>query len=74
MKEHDLVVLKHTVPEHGLEAGDVGTIVHLYRDGEAAEVEFARAGGATVAVVTLDAGALRAFTGSEILHVRELAS
>jgi hypothetical protein len=74
MKEYDLVVLKVPVPEHGLEAGDIGTVVHVYRDGRAAEIEFARANGATVAVVTLDAAALRPFTGSEILHVRELAS
>ena len=74
MKEHDLVVLKAAVAEHGLEAGDIGTVVHLYRDGTAAEVEFARADGTTVAVVTLEAAKLRPFAGSEILHVRELAS
>jgi hypothetical protein len=74
MKEHDLVVLKRSVPEHGLEAGDVGTVVHLYPDGKSSEVEFARAGGGTVAVVTLDAEAVRPFAGSEILHVRQLAT
>ena len=74
MNEHDLVVLKRPVPEHGLEVGDVGTVVHLYRGGDGAEVEFSRADGSTVAVVTLETTALRPFTGSEILHVRKLAS
>ena len=74
MSEHDLVVLKVPVAEHGLEVGDVGTVVHVYEDGKAAEVEFARADGATVAVVTLEASALRPFAGAEILHVRDLAS
>ncbi|MCA9737906.1 MAG: DUF4926 domain-containing protein [Gemmatimonadota bacterium] len=74
MKEHDLVVLKGPVVEHGLVEGDIGTVVHLYEDGAAAEVEFARANGTTVAVVTLDAAQLRPVGDSEILHVRELAS
>jgi hypothetical protein len=74
MKELDLVVLKRPVKEHGLEAGDVGTVVHVYRGGEAVEVEFVRADGATLGVVTLEAGALRPFEGSEILHARQLAS
>jgi len=40
MKEHERVVLKAPVPAEGLEAGDVATVVHVYRDGEAYEVEF----------------------------------
>jgi hypothetical protein len=74
MKELDLVVLKRPVREHGLEVGDVGTVVHVYRGGEAAEVEFVRADGATIGVVTLEAAALRPFEGAAILHVREIAS
>jgi hypothetical protein len=74
MKELDLVVLTENVPEHGLETGDVGTVVHVYPDGKAAEVEFVRADGETVAVVTLEISSLRAFDGSEILHARKLAS
>jgi hypothetical protein len=32
IKEHDRVVLKTAVPAEGLEAGDVGTVVHVYAD------------------------------------------
>ena len=54
LKEHDRVVLKTAVPTEGLEAGDVGTIVHIYRDGLAYEVEFTLLDGNTAAVVTLE--------------------
>lgn len=74
MKEHDLVVLERAVTAHGLEPGDIGTVVHVYRDRNVAEVEFSRGDGTTVAVVTLDAAALRPFAGSEILHARKLVS
>jgi Domain of unknown function (DUF4926) len=39
-KEHDRVVLTKAVTGEGLEAGDVGTVVHPYGDGKAYEVEF----------------------------------
>lgn len=74
MNEFDLVVLTHAIPEHGLEQGDVGTIVHLYEDGKAYEVEFVTAEGFTVDVMTLLDGDVRPLAAREILHVRELAS
>ena len=38
-KEHDIVVLVHGLPEHGLEAGDVGTVVDVRGDRIAHAVE-----------------------------------
>lgn len=73
MNEHDLVVLNRDLPEHGLTEGDVGTIVHVYTDGQAYEVEFSLASGETVAVLTLDTGEVRPRTGREILHSRTLS-
>ena len=55
MKEHERVVLKTPVPGEGLEAGDVGTVVHVYKDRKAYEVEFLTLDGRTAAVVTLEA-------------------
>lgn len=72
MKEHDLVVLTHPSPGHGLEAGDVGTVVHCYADGEAFEVEFTSAAARTIAVLTLDKAELRELEEGEILHARRL--
>jgi hypothetical protein len=55
IKEHDRIVLKAAIPAEGLEAGDVGTVVHICRDGMAYEVEFTTLDGDTAAVVTVEA-------------------
>ena len=73
IKEHERVVLTVPVPEEGLEAGDVGTVVHLYRDGQAYEVEFTTLNGTTAAVVTLEANQVRPVGRREITHARELS-
>jgi hypothetical protein len=73
MEEWDLVVLTHDIPEHGLQHGDLGTIVHRYTDGQACEVEFITAEGRTVAVLTLTRADIRLMASHEILHVRELS-
>lgn len=72
IKEHDRIVLKSAVAANGLEAGDVGTIVHVYRDGAAYEVEFTTLNGDTAAVVTVEASQVRAVHKREITHAREL--
>ena len=74
IKEHERVVLTVPVPEEGLEAGDVGTVVHLYRDGQAYEVEFTTLNGTTAAVVTLEANQVRPVGQREITHARELSA
>ena len=72
IKEHERVVLTGPVPAEALEAGDVGTIVHVYRDGLAYEVEFTTLAGKTAAVVTLEASQVRPVADREITHAREL--
>jgi hypothetical protein len=74
MKELDQVVLAADVPAEGLVVGDVGTIVLVYRNGQAYEVEFMILEGMTVAVVTLEASQVRPVGQREIVHARELAS
>ncbi|MGO8700858.1 MAG: DUF4926 domain-containing protein [Limisphaerales bacterium] len=66
IKEHDRIVLKNDIPAQGLKAGDVGTAVHVYRDGLAYEVEFTMLAGDTAAVVTVEAPQVRA------VHCREI--
>lgn len=73
IKEHDLVVLGAAVPDEGLVTGDVGTVVHIYRDGQAFEVEFTTLEGKTAAVITLEASQVRPVGEREISHARELA-
>jgi hypothetical protein len=53
IQEHDCVVLTEDLAAEGLQAGDVGTVVHIHRDAVAYEVEFMTLTGQTVAVVTL---------------------
>ncbi|HEX3889344.1 MAG TPA: DUF4926 domain-containing protein [Verrucomicrobiae bacterium] len=72
IKEHERVVLKAAIPTESLEAGDVGTVVHIYRDGRAYEVEFFTFAGETITVATVEASNVRPVGKRDISHVREL--
>ena len=74
IKEHERIVLKTDVPAEGLKAGDVGTVVHIYKDGGAYEVEFVSLEGRTLAVATLEAAHVRPVHPREITHARELSA
>ena len=71
--ELDTVVLTNNLPEHGLEAGDVGTVVLVHQGGAGFEVEFSTLTGETLTVVTLTADAVRPIDRHEIAHVRRVA-
>ena len=73
IEDLDIVALTRDLPGEGLAAGDVGTVVHVYRDFEAYEVEFATLTGMTIGVVTLEAGSIRPVAEREIAHVRLVA-
>lgn len=72
IREHDSVVLAADLPEHGLERGDIGTVVLIHRGEAGYEVEFMTLEGETVAVVSLRASQVRAITPGEIAHARPL--
>ena len=74
IKEHDRVVLNSDLPGAGLKAGDVGTVVHIYADGNAYELEFVALDGKTLAVATADRALVRPVNPREITHARELAA
>lgn len=73
IREHDRVVLTNSLPDEGLEPGDIGAVVHIYPQQQAYEVEFITLTGTTAAVVTLTANQIRPVSSSEIPHARELA-
>lgn len=73
-EELDTVVLATDIKKYGLKKGDVGAVVHVYRDKGAVEAEFLTAEGETIAVLTLKADDIRPIARDEILHVREFAS
>ena len=74
INELERVVLTASVPKESLEIGDVGTVVHVYGDGKAFEVEFTTLDGHTAAVVTVEASQVRPVGRREITHARELAA
>ncbi len=53
IKELDQIVLKEDLPEHGLQSGDIGTVVLIHQNGKGYEVEFVALDGETIAVVSL---------------------
>ena len=73
IKEHDRVVLVTSVPAEGLEAGDAGTVVDVYEDGQGYEVEFVTLDGHTAAVATLESSKVRPVSRRDLTHTRELS-
>ena len=72
IKEHDCIVLTEDLPEDGLKAGDIGTVVHIHQHGVGYKVEFITLAGETLAVLTLMASQVHPFARRDIAHVREL--
>jgi ATP-dependent exoDNAse (exonuclease V) alpha subunit len=69
-EELDTVVLARNIKEYNLKKGDIGAVVNVYKDGKALEVEFVKAEGETVALLTLSLDDVRSMKRDEILHVR----
>ncbi len=74
IREHDCIVLTADFPDQGLEAGDVGTVIHVHGDGVAFEVEFMTLTGESVAITTVSSKQLRPVGKHDVSHVRELAA
>ena len=74
IREHDRVVLAAPVPNERLETGDGGTVVHVYQDGKAFEVEFTTLDGHTALVATVEVSQVRPVSSREMTHARELAA
>lgn len=72
--EFETVVVNEAVPEIGIVPGDIGVVVHIYRDIKAVEVEFVLGDDSTAGVATLAMEDIRPLKSREILHARELNS
>lgn len=72
IKEPHRVVLKKNLAGQGLRASDVGTVIYIYKAGQAFEVEFLTLHGETVAIATLEASQVRPVQKREITHARLL--
>ena len=51
--ELDRVILTEDLPQYGLKAGDIRTVVLIHREGEGYEVEFTALDGETLAVTSV---------------------
>ena len=69
--EHASVLLTEDISSSGLQAGDVGVVVHIHRQGAAYEVEFMTLDGGTLAIETLEARHVREAGSCDVPHVRE---
>jgi hypothetical protein len=70
LQELEIVVLAVDLPEYGLQAGDMGTIVLVHSGGRGYEIEFTTVTGKTLAVVSVFADQVRPVAEHEIAHVR----
>jgi hypothetical protein len=73
IRKLNTLVLTKDIADYGLKQGDIGAVVHVYRDNAAYEVEFVTGGGKTIAVLTLLPEDIRSIRNQEILHARQLA-
>jgi Domain of unknown function (DUF4926) len=73
IKELETVVLTADLPQHGLKAGDLGTVVLVHTHG-GYEVEFMTLDGETVAVLSLSPDQVRPVGRREIAHARLVTS
>jgi hypothetical protein len=71
--ELDPVVLTTDLPEHGLQAGDVGWVVMVHAAGAGYEIEFVTLAGETMSVVTVPTEGVRPVQEKEIAHARRVA-
>jgi len=71
-KTLECVVLVRDIPEYGLQAGDIATIVEIY-PGNGLEVEFVTASGMTQALLTLNEGDVRSINSYDLLTTRRVA-
>ena len=66
IRELDLAALTEDLPEHGLKAGDVGTVVHVHEPGIGYIVEFISTEGKTIAVAPVEREQVRPATPAEL--------
>lgn len=73
--EHERAILTTDVPEKGLVAGDVGTVVSVYYAEDSEQpagytLEFFSLSGESIALATVGAGAVRPAEATDVTHAR----
>jgi hypothetical protein len=70
IEEHEQVVLTRDLPERGLVADDIATVLAVHQGGAGYTLEFMTVLGDTLAIVTVDAADVRPAREREVPHVR----
>ena len=74
LREHEWAILSVDLPEFRLQAGDIGTVVHIYNGGSAYEMEFTMVDGQTLDVITVGAAQLLRYGVAEFSMRARLSS
>ena len=70
IRELERVALTIDLPEHHLQAGDLGTVVDITSDGQEVTIEFFTLDGETIAVVPVSVDQIKRVGSREIAHAR----
>jgi putative heme iron utilization protein len=74
LQELERVALIDDLPGHGLKAGDIGMVVHVYAGHKGYEVEFVTVNGELVALVSVYPSQIRQLEPNEIASARRVKS
>ena len=72
IQELEEVALTSDLPDYGLKSGDIGMVLHVYRQGAGYEAEFVTLDGELVTLVVLRAEQVRRTGADEIAHARKV--
>ena len=73
LREFEQAILLVDLPDDGLRAGDIGTVVDIHAGGRGCILEFMTLTGRTVAVVPLETEHVRTVTDADIPSARLIA-
>ena len=74
MQELERIALTEAIPEHNLEVGDIGMIVHVYGERKGYEVEFVTLSGELVALISVYPEQIRQLESNEVASARQVKS
>ena len=73
IQELERVALSEDLPEHGLKAGDIGMVLHIYNGHKGYEVEFVTLNGELIALASVYPAQIRQIAPDEIANARRVA-
>ena len=74
VQELERVALTDDLPQHGLKAGDIGMVVHIYGERQGYEVEFVTVNGELIALASVYPSQIRQLEPDEIASARRVKS